>query len=82
VVKTRGLELAPIFVFILGLGLLYSMTFGNIGLVFRQRAQLLPWLFVLAAVGLEQRAIRQSRRLPAQVRFAPRHRPPAAVGRT
>lgn len=44
-------------VFILGFGLLYSMMFGNVGLVFRQRAQLLPWLLILTAVGMEYRRL-------------------------
>lgn len=46
-------------VFIGGFGLLYSMMFGNVGLIFRQRAQLLPWLLIFAAVGLELRAQRR-----------------------
>jgi hypothetical protein len=33
------------------------MMFGNIGLIYRQRAQLLPWLLILAAVGLERRVV-------------------------
>jgi hypothetical protein len=45
--------------FILGLGVLYSMMFGNVGLIFRQRAQLLPWLLIISAVGLEQRALKK-----------------------
>jgi 4-amino-4-deoxy-L-arabinose transferase-like glycosyltransferase len=57
--KNRFSEVQPLLFFILGLGLLYSMMFGNIGLVFRQRAQLLPWLLIFAAVGLEQRRLRQ-----------------------
>jgi hypothetical protein len=34
--------------------------FGNVGLIFRQRAQLLPWLLIIAVVGLEQRAMRKT----------------------
>ncbi len=59
VCRTRFAEVQPMLFFILGLGLLYSMMFGNVGLVFRQRAQLLPWLLIIAVVGLEQRAIRK-----------------------
>ncbi|HEY8460755.1 MAG TPA: hypothetical protein VIM99_10265, partial [Blastocatellia bacterium] len=59
VCKTRLADAQPMLFFILGLGLLYSMMFGNIGLIFRQRAQLLPWLLIIAVVGLEQRAIRK-----------------------
>ncbi|HKQ06580.1 MAG TPA: glycosyltransferase family 39 protein [Blastocatellia bacterium] len=58
-VKKRFGDVLPLLFFLLGLGLLYSMMFGNIGLVFRQRAQLLPWLFIFAAVGLEQRMLRR-----------------------
>lgn len=57
--RTRFNEIQPMLFFILGLGLLYSMMFGNVGLIFRQRAQLLPWLLILAMVGLEQRAIKK-----------------------
>jgi hypothetical protein len=34
--------------------------FGNVGLIFRQRAQLLPWLLIIAVVGLERRALRKT----------------------
>jgi hypothetical protein len=59
VCRSRFSEVQPMLFFILGLGLLYSMTFGNVGLIFRQRAQLLPWLLIIAVVGLEQRAIKK-----------------------
>jgi len=59
VCRTRFNEIQPLLFFILGLGLLYSMMFGNVGLIFRQRAQLLPLLLIIAVVGLEQRAIRK-----------------------
>lgn len=58
-VKTKFNDIQPMLFFTLTLGLLYSMMFGNIGLVFRQRAQLLPWLLIFAAVGLEQRVIKR-----------------------
>ena len=65
-VKNRFGELQPYLFFLAGLGVLYSMMFGNVGLIVRQRAQLLPMLLVFAMVGLEQRKIakllkRQSR---------------------
>lgn len=63
VLQRKVAEMAPVLVFIVGLGLVYSMTFGNVGLVFRQRAQLLPWLFMLAAAGIEQRRMVAARRL-------------------
>jgi hypothetical protein len=58
-VRNKLMESMPLIIFILGLGLLYSMMFGNVGLIFRQRAQLLPWLLIFAVVGLEQRAIKK-----------------------
>ena len=57
--RNRLNDIQPLLVFICGLGLLYSLMFGNVGLVYRQRAQLLPWLFIFAAVGLEQRTLRR-----------------------
>jgi hypothetical protein len=59
VCKTRLADALPMLFFMLGLGLLYSMMFGNVGLIFRQRAQLLPWLLIIAVVGLERRAMRK-----------------------
>jgi 4-amino-4-deoxy-L-arabinose transferase-like glycosyltransferase len=67
VCKTRLADAQPMLFFIVGLGLLYSMMFGNVGLIFRQRAQLLPWLLIIAIAGLEQRAIRKLLRRGAQV---------------
>jgi hypothetical protein len=58
-VRQRFSEIQPMLFFIAGLGLLYSMMFGNVGLIFRQRAQLLPWLLIFAMVGLEQRLLRK-----------------------
>lgn len=53
ILKFRVLDTLPLLVFICLLGFLYSITFGNVGLVFRQRAQILPWLIIFAVVGLE-----------------------------
>ncbi|MBK7598951.1 MAG: hypothetical protein IPJ07_10685 [Acidobacteria bacterium] len=58
-VRNRFSEVQPLVLFIVGLGLLYSLMFGNVGLIFRQRAQLMPWMLVFAVVGLEQRAIKK-----------------------
>jgi 4-amino-4-deoxy-L-arabinose transferase-like glycosyltransferase len=66
VCKKRLADAQPMLFFILGLGLVYSMMFGNIGLIFRQRAQLLPWLLIIAVAGLEQRAIRKFLRRDAR----------------
>jgi len=50
--------LSTVLIFCLTIGLLYSLMFGNIGLVFRQRAQLLPFLLVFVGVGLSKWARR------------------------
>lgn len=57
--RYRLADVRAILILLLGFGLLYSLTFGNVGLVFRQRSQLLPWLFIISAVGLEQRELRR-----------------------
>jgi len=65
-----------------GLGLLYSLLFGNVGLVFRQRAQLLPWLLMFAGVGMELRRLRSQSVAPAgQPSPSLRRAPIAAPGR-
>jgi len=53
--RQRLPDVLVLLLFILGFGLLYSAVFGNVGLVFRQRAQLLPWLFAFGAMGLQRR---------------------------
>jgi hypothetical protein len=58
-VRHRLADVRAMLLLLIGFGLLYSLTFGNVGLVFRQRAQLLPWMFIIAAAGLEQRRLRQ-----------------------
>jgi hypothetical protein len=55
VMRHRLGDVLPILLFVLSLGLIYSLTFGNIGVVYRQRAQLLPSLLIFAAVGRELR---------------------------
>jgi hypothetical protein len=74
VCRRRLADVQPLLFFILGLGLLYSMTFGNVGLIFRQRAQLLPWLLIIAVVGFERRALKK-----IQIRRA-RLAAPIAIG--
>ena len=61
-VRKRFSDVQPLLFFVVGLGLLYSVTFGNVGLAYRQRAQLLPWLVIIAMVGLEQRELRKNAR--------------------
>src|SRR5439155_17289573 len=58
-IRKRFSDTQPLLFFVVGLGLLYSVTFGNVGLAYRQRAQLLPWLIIIAMVGLERRAQRR-----------------------
>jgi len=59
--RCRLKDVLPLCVFITCLGLLYSLMFGNVGLVFRQRAQLMPYLLIFVAVGFEQRWLRKRR---------------------
>jgi len=61
-IRKRFSDVQPLLFFVLGLGLLYSVTFGNVGLAYRQRAQLLPWMVIIAMVGLERRALRRQAR--------------------
>jgi hypothetical protein len=60
VCRARLADALPMLFFTLGLGALYSLMFGNIGLIFRQRAQLLPWLLIIAVAGLERLALKRS----------------------
>lgn len=55
--RNRLYDVLPLLIFILGMGLLYSVMFSNIGLIYRQRAQLLPWLLVFGALGIELRRL-------------------------
>ena len=59
VIRKRFSDVQPLLFFVVGLGLLYSVTFGNVGLAYRQRAQLLPWLVIIAMAGLERRALKR-----------------------
>ncbi|HYL99830.1 MAG TPA: hypothetical protein VEZ90_12820 [Blastocatellia bacterium] len=58
-IKHHFNEIQPLLFFLLGLGVLYSAMFGNVGLAYRQRAQLLPYLLVIGVVGLEQRYLKR-----------------------
>ncbi|HXG66905.1 MAG TPA: hypothetical protein VNO70_17515, partial [Blastocatellia bacterium] len=66
-IKNRFNEIQPVLFFICGLGMLYSLMFGNIGLIYRQRAQLIPWLLIFAMVGLEQHFLRRLARRKASI---------------
>lgn len=58
-IRRRFTEMIPILIFLSGFGMLYSVMFGNVGLVYRQRAQLLPALLLFAGAGLERRKLRK-----------------------
>jgi len=55
VLRNRLSDTWPLFFFLAAFGVLYSAMFGNVGLVFRHRAQLLPIFLVLGAFGHELR---------------------------
>jgi hypothetical protein len=55
IARRRLADFAPVLFFIILMGLLYSIMFSNVGLAYRQRAQLMPWFFMVAAVGRELR---------------------------
>jgi hypothetical protein len=69
--KTRASLLVSVLAFTLPLILFYSLIFGNVGLAYRQRAQIMPFLLVLAAAGYESRRQRAREKQNAQngVRF-------------
>ena len=58
-IRKRFSDVQPLLFFVVGLALLYSATFGNVGLAYRQRAQLLPWLVIITMAGLERRELRK-----------------------
>jgi len=43
------------------MGVLYSISFSNVGLAYRYRATLMPSLLVFAMVGFEQRRLKRKR---------------------
>jgi hypothetical protein len=51
-VRHRFSAIQPLLLFLVPLSLLYGIMFANLGLVFRQRAQLLPFYLIFAALGL------------------------------
>jgi 4-amino-4-deoxy-L-arabinose transferase-like glycosyltransferase len=66
-------DIQPLLYFVLGLGALYSLMFGNVGLAYRHRAQLLPFLLMLGMVGLERRRLKKlaGRRHPLRPHWSP-----------
>lgn len=85
-IRARFSQVQPLLYFIIGMAILYGITFSNVGLIFRQRAQLMPWLLVFMMVGLEQRALNAAwrRRCQEAIRGAPalRQRAPVASVRS
>jgi 4-amino-4-deoxy-L-arabinose transferase-like glycosyltransferase len=73
----RPVGMMPLVMFTVGMGFLYSLMFGNIGLVYRQRAQLLPWLLIFAAAGLWIRHARREAGVEAREPRRPSLRRPA-----
>ncbi len=53
--------------FVLPLLLFYAFIFGNVGLAYRQRAQLMPFMLILAAAGYEKRE-REKNRMKARAK--------------
>lgn len=51
----------PLLLFLVAMGVLYSITFSNVGLAYRYRATLMPWLLVFAMVGFERRRLKRDR---------------------
>jgi hypothetical protein len=69
--RGQYMKLAPMLVVLGGFFVLYSIMFGNIGLAYRQRAQLLPWLLMIGAYGLEQKHLEKiAKRIDLKNRFA------------
>lgn len=80
-IKNKFHLMQPFLFFVVGMGLLYSMMFGNVGLIVRQRAQLMPWFLIIAMVGLEQRAIKKLLKRNANHQPPPFSRAEAGVAR-
>jgi hypothetical protein len=49
------LDLAPLVLFLVMIGGLYSLMYANVGIAYRQRAQFVPVLLTMAAAGLRPR---------------------------
>jgi len=74
-VRHRIREIAPIVIFTSLLTLTYSITQGNVGTAYRQRAQLLVFYFIFVAVGyvLMREKREDKRRMQEVQRNAERH---------
>ena len=63
-IRHRFGDVMPLLLFLMLLSGVYGLTFGNVGTAYRQRAQLMPYLLIFAAMRLEQwkltRTLRES----------------------
>jgi 4-amino-4-deoxy-L-arabinose transferase-like glycosyltransferase len=57
--RRRPYEMMPILLFLTAMSVLYSITFSNVGLAYRYRATLMPWLLIFAMVGFERRGLKR-----------------------
>jgi len=60
-IKNEFSNLLPLLLMLAMMAALYSVLFGNVGLAYRQRAQLLPWLFIIGVRGLEFKKLEKAR---------------------
>ena len=79
-IKHRLREVAPILIFVTVLTISYSIVQGNVGNIYRQRAQLLIFYFLFVAVGFalfkekrdkrsqKERAEKEANRIPPELR--------------
>lgn len=85
-VKYRLRLVSPILIFTAMLSLAYSVFQGNVGTAYRQRAQLLIFYFIFAAVGLvlvlEKREDKKRLELLQRQETAPRRATPVGAGAT
>jgi Ca2+/Na+ antiporter len=81
--KHRLREIAPIVIFTSLLTLTYSITQGNVGTAYRQRAQLLVFYFIFVAVGYvlvreKREAKRRKQQAEREAQRGPQRRPARA----
>ena len=53
-IRHRFRDVMPLLLFLVLMGIVYSLTFGNVGTAYRQRAQLMPYLIIFAGLSLER----------------------------
>ena len=51
--QAEASAILPMLLFMLSLGSVYSLMFGNIGIIYRQGGPLMPYLFMIIMVGFE-----------------------------